>query len=210
MKINVFLWLTTTSLWSLHKEGLAIDFLKPLLSPDFNLTAMESEDPKTGAPKCPDKIEIAWKNTPPFIYKSSVSAKGRITKVTGIIHDLLHRAFRICCSRPKRHQVVFQERVKEKPQSLSQLLANKFVIAPVHSIDGTTYGGQYEYIRVFNSPGIVLIMSKAEYSLKARNAVWKSLEQAWPIVALTFVLSAIAGIVMWGLVCRLSFLVYFN
>lgn len=198
-----FLVVWYTLAYNADNQGAAINFLEPLLSPNFNFSALKAVDHKIkGFRKCPRSVEIAWRNSPPFIYKRSGSLRESSKNLTGIMYDILRRAFYICCPQQKQPRVAFQE--KERPeQDLNKLLLDqnsKIIIAPVTSIDGRTYGGEYSFIRILNSPGIVLIMSKEEFRMKARDSVWLSLARSWPIVAMSFILAAIAGIIIWALV----------
>lgn len=198
MTTTFYVWFVLATV--VGDSGAAVNFLEPLLSPDFNFSAFKAEGNRVKASqKCPGSIEIAWSNSPPFIYTRNKSKRSS-QSLTGIMHDILHRAFYICCH--KHPRLVFQDKEKDK-RALNKLLMNqnkKTIIAPVNSMDRRTYGGEYQFVRILSSPGIVLIMSKLEYSMKARDAVWLSLKESWPIVALSFILAAISGIIIWALV----------
>ena len=80
-------------------------------------------------------------------------------------------------------------------------LGEATVILPVRSVDGgKTYGGSYKFVGVLRTPGVVLIMNRELVDQDGRVSAWKALAQTWPIVAISLILSALAGICVWALV----------
>ena len=58
----------------------------------------------------------------------------------------------------------------------------------------------YVFYDIVKSPGYVLIGRIDLYNEKARRLVLDSLCDSWPIFALTFLLTGIAGMAIWALV----------
>ena len=62
------------------------------------------------------------------------------------------------------------------------------------------YGGQLAFIKVLESPGLVVIGNKDNAKESDLNVLWKAIYNEWPIVFISLLLYAISGIFIWALV----------
>ena len=155
---------------------------------------------------CPEEIKISWLEVPPFIYGSSEShIEGTTSTIRGIFRDILVRAVGVCC---KNFAGTIPELrfVKKAPnlKALHNFSVHRAVdvILPVQS-DEAKYGGSLPYIKILDSPGVVLIQQRASSHATVRgNSMWNAVLETWPVVVVALSLSVISGICIWLLVCR--------
>ena len=150
---------------------------------------------------CPDKVKISWLQTMPFVYDDS-GVNGNTPNMKGIFHEVITRAIGICCKTfaGKIPQIRFLKRasnLRVLHRELIHGLAD--MIIPVHS-DEDKYGGSLPYIKILDSPGVVLIVPHAESSVKEWKVVLKAVLGTWPVVLMAFLMSSVAGVFIWALV----------
>ena len=149
---------------------------------------------------CSRQVNIAWQLKPP--YTLLTNATDGQPNVDGIFHQVLESALDKCCA--------FYEERKPKLKYLtvasntSALLQNIFnedvsLVFPVREDQHDMYHSQ-DYVNVIESPGVVLIQGKPWYSVERGADLLKALLGTWPIVVLSLLMSAWAGICIWMLV----------
>jgi len=55
-------------------------------------------------------------------------------------------------------------------------------------------------VPVLQSPGDVLLLDSEKFDIEEQNKVWKSFGAVWLVVALSLLLSLVAGVCIWALV----------
>ena len=154
--------------------------------------------------KCPKQVKISWLQAAPYVYDAS-KFKNKSDKdtrnINGIIYEVVKRAIAICCKTfageiPQFHFLDKTSNLKVLHRHLTQGEAD--MIIPVHSSD-EKYGGSWPYVKILDSPGVVLIVPKT--SVKEWKLVLNAVLGTWPVVLMAFLLSSVAGIFIWALVC---------
>lgn len=150
---------------------------------------------------CPDEVKISWLQAAPFVYDAS-SDKEHTLDMKGIFHEVVTRAIGICCKTfaGKIPQIRFLKRasnLRVLHRELIHGLAD--MIIPVHS-DEDKYGGSLPYIKILDSPGVVLIVPHSESTVKEWKVVFKAVLGTWPVVLMAFLMSSVAGVFIWALV----------
>ena len=74
------------------------------------------------------------------------------------------------------------------------------MIIPVHN-DEEKYGGNVPYIKILDSPGVILITPHSG-TVKKWSMVFNAVFGTWPVVLMAFLMSSVAGVVIWVLVSR--------
>lgn len=149
---------------------------------------------------CPNNVKISWLQTAPFVYDASGDNE-QTPDMKGIFHEVITRAIGICCKTfaGKIPQIRFQKRasnLRVLHRELIHGLAD--MIIPVHS-DEDKYGGSLPYIKILDSPGVVLIVPHSESTVKEWKVVFKAVLGTWPVVLMAFLMSSVAGVFIWAL-----------
>lgn len=150
---------------------------------------------------CPEEVKISWLQAAPFVYDASGDNE-HTPDMKGIFHEVVTRAIGICCKTfaGKIPQIRFLKRasnLRVLHRELIHGLAD--MIIPVHS-DEDKYGGSLPYIKILDSPGVVLIVSHSESTVKEWKVVLKAVLGTWPVVLMAFLMSSVAGVFIWALV----------
>ncbi|EDO35930.1 predicted protein [Nematostella vectensis] len=157
--------------------------------------------------RCPSVLNIGWLDRPPLIYNGNNASEPRddaSVKVVGIFPRILQGAINICCSRARmcgqRIALNFSRSARNALELDRGLIDMSYdFILPVDISDGETNYGSYPYIHVLSSPGLMLICHKQRRIERSRVQVLKILQNTWPVVVVTFLLTACAGITIWAL-----------
>ena len=166
---------------------------------------------------CPDHVRISWLHAAPFLYDAngnSNKSDEHTPNMKGIFHDVVTRAIGACCKMfaGKIPQIRFLEKAPNLMTLRHKLLhGSADMIIPVHN-DEEKYGGNVPYIKVLDSPGVILIAPHSS-TVKKWNLVFKAVFGTWPVVLMAFLMSSVAGVLIWVLVstrkARVASLVYF-
>jgi hypothetical protein len=161
--------------------------------------------PRRKAKTCPEKITISWLDSPPLIFKPD--EKETIPK--GIFVDLLYSSLSVCCRRygSDPPNISFETRPAKNINSLNMkmYLKSTDIILPIN-VGLERYGGLYPAVEILSSPGDVLLMNKTNFEREIQRQAWKSLQDIWPVIGLSFLLAGIAGVCVWALVSTQSHL----
>ena len=157
---------------------------------------------------CPDEVTISWLQAAPFVYDARISdhKSGEYTPaMKGVFHEVVTRAIGVCCKTfaGTIPQVRFLKRapnLRVLHRDLIHGLAD--MIIPVHS-DEEKYGGSLPYVKILDSPGVVLIVPDRHSHVKEWKVVLKAVLGTWPVVLMAFLMSSVAGVFIWALVSRL-------
>ena len=156
-------------------------------------------------PNCPTELNASWLLRPPFTTNSSESAN----EVRGIFHHVFDLALNKCCAKLKagnKTRINFKTQALNRSQ-LHDLLLNYDsvdLILPVQSDEDKTYKMILPFIKILDSPGVVLIqrsnLTQHSSWMMRNREIWNVISSCLPIVALTILLSFVAGIFVWMMV----------
>lgn len=197
---------------------LEVNLLEVNLLEKVNTTTSPTRDIKKS-------VSISWLDIPPYIYdeggqetehktkKSSKRAEGVANKsdeekrrlksenvnVKGIFYEIVNKGLQICRVIPPK-AINYTTKAKDL-QHLDQTIARKNanIAMPVYGSEDDKYGG-YEYVEILKSPGVVFIVNKHQTLEHSRNRVLHAMQDTWPVIVITLLLTGFAGFLVWGLV----------
>ena len=152
---------------------------------------------------CPKKIKISWLQAAPFVYtngKAEDKTEEPSPILKGIFVDIVRRTIGYCCQRMSRDQpnIRYLKRASNLGALQLELLDGSVdMIMPVHS-DEAKYGGTFPYVKILDSPGVVLIQRYS--ALHQWKLVLKAVLGTWPVVLMALLMSFVAGVAIWLLV----------
>ena len=138
-------------------------------------------------------------HVPPFTTNSSESAN----EVQGMFHDVFDVALNKCCAKltaGNKTRINFKTQALNRSQLHDLILNNDHVhlILPVQSDEDKTYKMILPFIKILDSPGVVLFQRSnlTRYSswMMRNREIRKVISSCLPIIALTILLSFVAGI----------------
>lgn len=162
------------------------------------------------------KLTVLWTSFPPFVMQSLNSSETQTSgtdatayEIKGIFPDILELAFDRCyaiCEKGKPNITFKQLAVHSESVLLEEIRRNEhFLLIPVQSDDKDTYKGFFTFLKLFESPGTVLIKREEDRSITFKVQMWNTaILNCWPIIALTVSLSFVAGTAVWALVSNYS------
>ena len=163
------------------------------------------KSPKPPILNCPTELNASWLLRPPFTTNSSESAN----EVRGIFHHVFDLALNKCCAKLKAGN---KTRINFKTQALNRSQLHDLIlnydsvdlILPVQSDEDKTYKMILPFIKILDSPGVVLIqrsnLTQHSSWMMRNREIWNVISSCLPIVALTILLSFVAGIFVWMMV----------
>ena len=152
--------------------------------------------------RLPEKdLIIAWIEKPP--YTTSPTNESLDDEVHGMLRDVLLPFITVKCGVRHAHEptkyLLETFRADSEFHMIELLRQNKVhVAAPIFESTNRRYN-EFSFFKITDYPGSEFITSEDEaYKLSlVLDAVLKS----WSLFAVTLILTAIAGIIMWALVC---------
>ena len=198
------------------------------IGPTTNLTTNNTQDPNTMVPTPPGEnvstfsteapvqtaycgylcsrvISITWLSFAPFIFQPKDNPK-QTEKLDGVFYSIIGRAVQFCCKHLGNRGTRLE--YTHKAENINTLHANIFydkasIGMPVYienEFFDQHYGGTLAFIKVLESPGLVVIGNKDDVKQNDLKVLWKTIYNQWPIVLILMVLCAISGICVWVLV----------
>ena len=182
-------------------------------SPGENVSTFSTEAPVQTAYcgyLCSRVISITWLSFAPFIFQNNKNNTTQTEKldgnVTGVFYSIVGRAVQFCCKHFGNRGTRLE--YTHKAENVNTLHANIFydkasVGMPVYienEFFDQTYGGTLAFIKVLESPGLVVIGNKDDVKQNDLKVLWKTIYNQWPIVLISVLLCAISGICVWVLV----------
>ncbi|KAK3739865.1 hypothetical protein QZH41_009109 [Actinostola sp. cb2023] len=153
---------------------------------------------------CPPSIQVSWLDRPPFIFKKDKN--NNHTQPVGIIVDLLHASLSVCC---KKHgslppNISFDQNPAKNYSELHMKLVDKssishMMIAPIITDGSQKYLGMVDSVYILQSPGEILLLKRASIDMNNLDKIWSSVKDVGVVVALSVLLSALAGVCIWAL-----------
>lgn len=146
-------------------------------------------------------LRIAWILKPPY---TTLAPNGSLLEgIHGMIADAVQRHMLVECGVFHEPSITYQFknfRVHNELTLIEMLRRNEVDIAiPVFEHQHIRKYSKFPFFKLNDYPGTDFI--RAEYETKALSVVLESIAKSWPLLAIAVNLSAIAGIVMWALVC---------
>ena len=191
-------------------------------SPDENVSTFSPVPqtancpPETRQQLCSRVINITWLSFAPFLFQPKNNTTQTETeldgKVTGVFYSIIGRAVQFCCKHFDNRGTRLE--YTHKAENINTLHANIFydkasVGMPVYienEFFDQTYGGTLAFIKVLESPGMVVIGNKDDVKQNDLKVLWKTIYNQWPIVLISVLLCAISGICVWVLVSIIGLL----
>ena len=198
----VLLFVTTMACSIFSQDS--ISFVDRMLEEQSQNNTPRIESPKP--PICPTELNASWLLRPPFTTNSSESAN----EARGIFHYVFDLALNKCCA--KLDAAGNKTRINFKTQALSRSQLHDLIlnydnvdlILPVQSDEDKTYKMILPFIKILDSPGVVLIqrsnLTQHSSWMMSNRGIWNVISSCLPIVALTILLSFVAGIFVWMMV----------
>ena len=181
----------------------------------LDLTLSESYPPKAVfvmvpvGNSCPGKLYASWLLRPPFVTmpNRSGSRNGNGVQIGGILHEVLDLSLTKCCAildkTGNKTAIEYKFQAADNRSMLHKDILHEEadLILPVQSDDKDIYKCYLPYLKILESPGIVLIQrSDSQYRGSKIFLLWNAISSCWPIVVLTLLLSLIAGMCVWAMV----------
>ena len=205
----VLTWLLSTVI----SFSISQDYLKVMIEKKFNplrLHLHEADRQSTG------KLNVWWTSFPPFVMQSLNSSENQTSgtdatayEIKGIFPDILELAFDRCYAFHEKGKpnITFKQLPVLNQSVLVEVIRRNedFLLIPVQSDDKGKYEGFFPFLKLFESPGTVLIKREDDRSITFKVQMWNSaILTCWPIIALTVSLSFVAGTAVWALVSNYS------
>ena len=152
------------------------------------------------AKKCPEKdIQEVVLEFPPYMILSDEENEATFDR--GIVFEYIQAIFKDCC-KDEDARVETKALHLESHYFLTELHDADIVFPVDEALEDelTTSGVSYAFYDIVHSPGYVLIGRMDQYNRKVKSLVLKSLYESWPIFVLIFLLTGIAGVLIWALV----------
>ena len=156
--------------------------------------------------QCPRELNALWLLRPPFTTNSGENAN----EIRGMFHYVFDLALNKCCAILHAGN---KTRINFKTQALNRYQLNDLIfnydsvdlILPVQSDEDKTYKMILPFIKILDSPGVVLIRRSnltcdPDSSWCRNREIWNAISSCLSIVALTILLSFVAGIFVWMMV----------
>ena len=174
-------------------------------SPGGNVSTFSTKAPVRQLSKCARVISITWLSFAPFIFQPKNNTK-QTEKLDGVFYSIIGRAVQICCKHLGNRGTRLE--YTHKAENINTLHANIFydkasIGMPVYIENEffyQHYGGTLAFIKVLESPGLVVIGNKDDVKQNDLKVLWKTIYNQWPIVLISVLLCAISGICVWALV----------
>ena len=145
-------------------------------------------------------LTFAWIERPPYV--ASPDNGSLDTFPQGMMRDALGRYILVECGwqgLPKVDYQVATLKVESDFRMIELLRQNKAHVAlPIFENPSNRRYPEFPFLKLHDYPGTEYITTDDKTS--ALSVVLDSVLKAWPLLAVTFVLTAIAGVVIWALV----------
>jgi len=164
-----------------------------------------SSESRTVGSSCPENIQVSWLHRQPLIYQNT--SKPNESDPVGVFVDLLRSSLSVCCRMngasppnisfdavPARNLDELHSKVHQNSPYQSS------IIMPINVDTSEKYFGMLMAVPVLQSPGDVLLLDSEKFDTEEQNKVWKSIGGVWLVVALSVLLSLVAGVCIWALV----------
>ena len=179
----------------------SISFVDRMLEQSYGL------EPRTHN-MCPRELNASWLLRPPFTTTSGENAN----EIRGMFHYVFDLALNKCCTilhAGNKTRINFKTQALNRSQLHDLILNHERVhlILAVQSDEDKTYKMILPFIKILDSPGVVLIqrsnLTRHSSWMMRNREIWyviSVISSCLPIIALTILLSFLAGIFVWMMV----------
>ncbi|KAL9983623.1 hypothetical protein ACROYT_G005822 [Oculina patagonica] len=192
-----------TASWNSNAEGATNLPMEEPLNRDCQITGNYAP-----SGHCSRVINITWLSTPPFMFQHKNASDDVIDEnsdLKGVFYNIIGRAVQFCCKHFDRRGTRLQ--YTHKAWNKTVMHANIFhgdanIGLPVYienEFFAFQYAGSLKFIKVLESPGLVLIADKNNAKEYSKQVVWKAIANGWPVLLISLLLCAISGICVWAL-----------
>lgn len=166
-------------------------------TPDNYEDEMDTEDAYMYSTSTMMPMTIAWIEKPPYTTSpSNDSLQNDADEPHGLIRDALLQ-YLVDCSDDDTFFEFLQ--VDSEFGMLDLLKHNKVQVAlPIFEPSNNRRYSKFHFVKIHNYPGIDFIST--EDKTNGIDVILDSVKKSWPLLAVTLILTAIAGIIIWGLV----------
>ena len=172
----------------------------------FRVTLAKSNASESNDDDEKENLTIAWIYKPPYIRGPDNSSLDN--QAHGIIRDAILRHIQWDCSGFfGNHYEIMTLRADSESGMIQLLKQNKVHIAvPLFEQQNNQKYSEFIFFKLLDYPGTEYITLADDENNDALDVVFDSVLKSWPLLAVTMIFTAIAGIIMWALVRFRSYL----
>ena len=151
-----------------------------------------------------ENLTIAWIYKPPYIRGPDNSSLDN--QAHGIVRDVMLKYIVKDCSREfgNPHYEIKTLKADSESAMIQLLKQNKVHVAiPIFEQQDNQKYSEFIFFKLLDYPGTEYITLADDENNDALDVVFDSVLKSWPLLAVTMIFTAIAGIIIWALV-RLS------
>ena len=151
-----------------------------------------------------ENLTIAWIYKPPYVRGPDNSSLDN--QAHGIVRDVMLKYIVKDCSREfgNPHYEIKTLKADSESAMIQLLKQNKVHVAiPIFEQQDNQKYSEFIFFKLLDYPGTEYITLADDENNDALDVVFDSVLKSWPLLAVTMIFTAIAGIIIWALV-RLS------
>ena len=172
----------------------------------FRVTSAKSSssEPDDNDDNEKENLTIAWIYKPPYIRGPDNSSLDN--QAHGIVRDVMLKYIVKDCSREfgNPHYEIKTLKADSESAMIQLLKQNKVHVAiPIFEQQDNQKYSEFIFFKLLDYPGTEYITLADDENNDALDVVFDSVLKSWPLLAVTMIFTAIAGIIIWALV-RLS------
>ncbi|CAH3195201.1 unnamed protein product [Porites evermanni] len=139
-------------------------------------------------------LKIAWTEKPPYAFTSQTTEE----KFIGFIREAIWQ-YLVDCGEARGISYQINTSKFESEFKMVESLKNNqvHIAAPIFELTNNRTYSKFPFLELDHYPGTEYITN--EEQINALSVVLDAVKRSWPLFAVTLVLTAIAGIVMWAL-----------
>ena len=148
-----------------------------------------------------ENLTIAWIYKPPYIRGPDNSSLDN--QAHGIVRDVMLKYIVKDCSREfgNPHYEIKTLKADSESAMIQLLKQNKVHVAiPIFEQQDNQKYSEFIFFKLLDYPGTEYITLADDENNDALDVVFDSVLKSWPLLAVTMIFTAIAGIIMWALV----------
>ena len=180
---------------------LLLALLIGLVAFKFRVTSAKSNSPESDDDDDNGKenLTIAWIYKPPYMKGSDNSSLDN--QAQGIVRDAVLKYIQLNCGAALGNYYEIKTLRADSESGMIQLLKqNKVHLAiPIFEEQNNQKYSEFIFFKLLDYPGTEYITMTNDEN-DALDVVFDSVLKSWPLLAVTMIFTAIAGIIMWALV----------
>ena len=181
---------------------LLLALLIGLVAFKFRVTSAKSNSPESDDDDDNGKenLTIAWVYKPPYMKGSGNSSLDN--QAYGIVRDAVSKYIQLNCGAALGNYYEIKTLRADSESGMIQLLKqNKVHLAiPIFEEQNNQKYSEFIFFKLLDYPGTEYITLADDENNDALDVVFDSVLKSWPLLAVTMIFTAIAGIIMWALV----------